>query len=178
MSKNYKKSTAKVVTTAAMLAAVSAIVGIVCKNLFTYNVYYRFTLENAPIILSGLLFGPAIGAAVGVCADAVSCLMSTNPALNPIISIGAASVGAISGLVPFIIRKKGTTQTMSAVVLAHTVGQVGIKSVAKIVYFGMPIYGVFIGLAFSVLAGTAEFFLIKWLRTQKGLEKFMAGDKK
>jgi len=164
MSKNKKKTAVKVITTAAMLAAVSAVIGIVCKNLFTFNVYYRFTLENAPIVLSGLLFGPWIGAAVGVCADAVSCLMSTNPALNPIISLGAASVGIVSGLTPLIIRKKGTLQTAAAVVLAHLIGQVGIKSVAKMVYFGMPFYGVFVGLAFSALAAVLEVLIIKWLR--------------
>jgi len=178
MSKNNKKSMTRIVTTAAMLAAASAVIGIICKNLFTFNVYYRFTLENAPVILSGLLFGPVVGGAVGVCADAVSCLMSTNPALHPIISIGAASVGVISGIVPFIVKKNKTVQTATAVALAHAIGQVGIKSIAKVRDFGMPVYGILIGLAFSVLAGTAEVLLIKWLRSQKGLEKYMAGDRK
>ncbi len=163
MSKKQKSSAVRVITTAAMLAAISAVIGIVCKNLFTFNVYYRFTLENAPIILSGLLFGPVVGAAVGVCADTVSCLMSTNPALNPIISLGAASVGIVSGLAPVIMKKKGVVQTSLAVALAHLIGQVGIKSVAKMVYFGMPFYGIFVGLAFSALAAVLEVLIIKWL---------------
>ncbi len=177
MQKNKKIKTVKVITTAAMLAAISAVIGILCKNLFTYQVYYRFTLENAPIILAGLSFGPVAGAAVGVCADTVSCLMSTNPALHPIISLGAASVGAVAGLVPFVIRKKGAVQTVLAVALAHLIGQVGIKSIAKIKDFGMPVYGIFIGLGFSALAGAFEVFVIKWLRSQKELQKYMVGSK-
>lgn len=178
MSKN-KKSGAVVrkITTAAMLAAISAVIGIICKNLFTFNGYYRFTLENAPVILSGLLFGPVVGAAVGVCADAVSCLMSTNPALNPIISVGAATVGALSGLAPCIIKMKGVLQTTFAAGLAHLVGQVTIKSVAKMIYFDMPWYGIFIGLGFSAVAAVIEVKFILWLRSLKGLENHLGGGK-
>ncbi len=177
MSKNNKKLSVKVLTTAAMLAAISAVIGIICKNAFTYNGYYRFTLENAPIILAGLIFGPVVGGAVGVCADAVSCIMSSNPAINPIISLGAASVGVISGVVPYIIRKNRKLQTAVAVLAAHLIGQVGIKSIAKIVYYSMPYYGIAIGLALSVVMGAIEYLVIRWIRSQKGLEKFVAGDK-
>ena len=149
MQKNKSRMTTRVLTTAALLAALSAVIGIVCKNLFTFNIYYRLTFENAPIILAGLLYGPVVGAMVGICADAVSCLMSSNPALNPIISLGAASVGLISGLIPKIIRRGVKVQTATAVVLAHLIGQVGIKSIAKMIYFGMPWQGIFLGLGFS-----------------------------
>ena len=104
MSEKQKKFTLKRLTTAAMLAALSAVIGILCKNFFTFNIYYRVTFENMPVILSGIMFGPVIGAAVGVAADAISCLSSTNPNLNPIISLGAASVGAVAGFVPYIIK--------------------------------------------------------------------------
>lgn len=163
MQKNQKRRAVRVITTAAMLAAISAVIGILCKNLFTFNVYYRLTFENAPVILSGLLFGPVVGAAVGVCADAASCLMSTNPALNPLISLGAACVGAVAGFVPYIIKRKGTLQTVLAVASSHLIGQVGVKSVAKMLYFGMPSYGIFVGLGFSAVAATLEVLLIKWL---------------
>ncbi|MBR5506708.1 MAG: hypothetical protein IKV88_01530 [Clostridia bacterium] len=58
MSKNNKGfSSVKVLTGAAMLTAFSVIIGIVCKNFLTFNVYYRITFENLPIILAGLLYG-------------------------------------------------------------------------------------------------------------------------
>ena len=178
MQKNKGRMATRVLTTAALLAALSAVIGIVCKNLFTFNIYYRLTFENAPIILAGLLYGPVVGTMVGVCADAVSCLMSSNPALNPLISLGAAAVGLISGLIPKVIRRGVKWQTAMAVVLSHLIGQVGIKSVAKIIYFGMPWQGIFLGLAFSAVVGVMECLLLCWMRSNKSLVKFMGGDQK
>jgi len=178
MQKKNGLGATRVLTTAALLAALSAVIGILCKNLFTFNIYYRITFENAPVILAGLLFGPVVGAMVGVCADAVSCLMSSNPALNPIISLGAASVGAISGLVPMVLRRGVRLQTAMAVFLAHLIGQVGIKSIGKMLYFGMPWQGIFIGLGISVIVGFMEFMLISWMRSNKSLVRFMGGDNK
>lgn len=168
----------RVLTTAALLAALSAVIGILCKNLFTFNIYYRITFENAPVILSGLLYGPVVGAMVGLCADAVSCLMSSNPALNPIISLGAAAVGVLSGLVPMVLRRGVRLQTGVAVFLAHLIGQVGIKSIGKMLYFGMPWQGIFIGLGISAVVGVMEFMLISWMRSGKALVRFMGGEKK
>ena len=178
MQKKNGLGATRVLTTAALLAALSAVIGILCKNLFTFNIYYRITFENAPVILAGLLYGPVVGAMVGVCADAVSCLMSSNPALNPIISLGAASVGAISGLVPMVLRRGVRLQTAMAVFLAHLIGQVGIKSIGKMLYFGMPWQGIFIGLGISVIVGFMEFMLISWMRYNKSLVRFMGGDNK
>jgi ECF transporter S component (folate family) len=178
MQRNKGRMVTRVLTTAALLAALSAVIGIVCKNLFTFNIYYRLTFENAPIILAGLLYGPVVGAMVGICADAVSCLMSTNPALNPIISLGAGAVGLMAGLAAKMIPRGVRRQTAVAVVLAHLIGQVGIKSVGKILYFGMPWQGIFLGLVFSAIVGVMEFLLICWMRSNKSLVKFMGGAQK
>ena len=71
-------SRTQTVTTVAMLTALSVIIGIVCKNFFTFNVYYRVTFENLPIILAGIAFGPFYGAACGICADIVSYMRKFN----------------------------------------------------------------------------------------------------
>lgn len=165
-------SSLHVLTAAAMLTAVSVVIGIVCKNLFTFSVYYRVTFENLPVILSGLLFGPVTGAAVAVCADALSCLLSANPAINPIVSLGALFVGALSGAAPYAIKKRGAAQTALAVGSAHLVGQVAIKSVGKVVYYGMPWYGVFVGLGISAGVGVFEFAFINWLLSTRILSRY------
>lgn len=175
MSVKPKKFTLKTLTTAAMLAALSAVIGIICKNFFTFNIYYRITFENMPVILSGLMFGSVTGAAVGVAADAISCLSSTNPNLNPLISLGAATVGALAGLARHIIKGRGNAQTALAVTLSHLIGQVGIKSVAKMVYFAMPWQGIFVGLLISVFVGGFEFWVISWLRSSHGLSRYLEG---
>lgn len=174
-TEKQKRVTVKVLTMAAMLTALSAVIGILCKSYFTFNVYYRITFENMPVILAGVVFGPAVGAAVGAVADIISCISSTNPNLNPIITLGAAAVGASAGFVPYIINKKGALQTALAVALAHLVGQVGIKSVGKILYFAMPWQGVFIGLAISAVVGAVECWLICWLRSTRGISRYLEG---
>ena len=160
----------RTITTAAMLTAVSVVIGIICKNFLTFNIYYRFTLENLPVILSGLIYGPVTGALVGVSADVVSCLCSTNPAVNPVITIGAACVGLSAGIVPrYIIKRPGLSQIVLAEVLAHLVGQVGIKSIGKILWFGMPWWGMFIGLGVSIVAGAVECMAIKLIMNRLGI---------
>ena len=158
----------KTLVTAAMLAAISAVIGIICKNFFTFNIYYRVTFENLPIIFSGIVFGPFVGAAVGIVADIVSCLCSSNPSLNPLITAGAAFVGLASGIVArWIIKRRGGLQIALSVATAHLIGQVIIKSIAKMIWFGMPKEGVLLGLGISVVVGSIEFFAIKYLLSRK-----------
>ncbi len=160
-------------TLSAMLAAMSVVIGIVCKNFLTFQIYYRFTLENLPVVFAGLLFGPAAGALVGAAADVVSCLCSVNPAVNPLITLGAVCVGLCAGLVPrYLVRRPGLAQIAAAEALGHLVGQVGIKSVAKIWMFGMPWWGVFIGLGVSIVAGTVETVFIKLMMDRLKLTAF------
>lgn len=163
--------TIKRLTFAALMCAMSIVIGIICKNLLTYAVYYRITFENMPIILAAFLLGPVYGVFVGVGADIISCLCSTNPAVNPIITLGAASVGLISGIIPMIFRKRNTFTLALSVSLSHVIGQVAIKSVAKILYFGMPKIGILIGLGFSVFAGSVEFILIRLILKNQALKK-------
>ena len=158
----------KTLATAAMLAAISAVIGIICKNFFTFNIYYRVTFENLPVIFSGIVFGPFVGAAVGIVADIVSCLCSSNPSLNPLITAGAAFVGLASGIVArWIIKRRGGLQIALSVATAHLIGQVIIKSIAKMIWFGMPKEGVLLGLGISLVVGTLEFFAIKYLLSRK-----------
>lgn len=154
----------RALTLSAMLTAMSVVIGILCKNFLTFNIYYRITFENLPVIFTGIVFGPFMGAAVGVCADLVSCLCSTNPVVNPIISLGALSVGLLSGLVAHHVSFPSENVRIAlSVATAHLIGQVAIKSIGKMLWYSMPWYGVFIGLGFSVFIGIVEFFAIRYL---------------
>ncbi len=172
-TKTRKVKTIKKIAVAAMLMALSVVIGVVCKTFFTYGIYYRITFENLPVILAACLFGPWYGAAVGVGADLVSCVCSPNPNVNPIISLGALSVGLCAGIVVrYVVKKKSKLQTAVAVALAHLVGQVAIKSVGKMVYYYMPWEGIFIGLAVSVVVGVVEFWVIECIRNNKQIMAF------
>ena len=88
-----KKITAKFISICAILAAFSIILG----KYLAINVgeNFRFSMENLPILLAGLYLGPLAGAIVGAVADLVGCLL-VGYAINPIITLGAVSIGFIS----------------------------------------------------------------------------------
>lgn len=141
MSKEQKNGlrNVKVLTTAAMLGALSVVIGIFCKNFLNFgNGLFRITFENFPIILSGLMFGPAVGAAVGIVSDMVSYFLSTQSfAISPIVTLGAALVGCVSGLVShYIIKKPGIARIAASAFSAHLVGSVIVKSFGLFVYYG------------------------------------------
>ena len=127
-----------VLVCAAMLAAISVVVGIFCKSFLNFgNGLFRITLENFPIILAGIAFGPAVGACVGAVADIVSFILSTQTlAISPIVTLGAAAVGAVSGLMShYVIKRDGSVRVILSVIAAHLVGSVVIKSIGLFVYY-------------------------------------------
>ena len=146
---------------AGLFASLSVVIGIICKNHFTFDIYYRVTFENLPIILSGIILGPLYGGAIGAVSDIISCVASTNPAVNPVITVGAASVGITAGVMAkFIIKKHSVIQYIICTFSAHIIGQVIIKSVAKILFMGMPPAGALIGLGISMGVATVEVCII------------------
>ncbi len=145
MSKKQKNGlrNVRILATAAMLGALSVVIGIFCKNFLNFgNGLFRVTFENFPIILSGILFGPAVGATVGIVSDMVSYFLSTQSfAISPIVTLGAALVGAVSGTVSnYIIKKKGKAQVIISVIAAHAVGSLAVKTFGIYAYYNIS-YG-------------------------------------
>ena len=133
----------RVLATAAMLGALSVVIGIFCKNFLNFgNGLFRVTLENFPIILSGILFGPAVGASVGIVSDMVSYFLSTQSfAISPIVTLGAALIGAVSGLISnYVFKKRSTLSIILSVVCAHLVGSLAVKTFGIFAYYNLT-YG-------------------------------------
>ena len=166
MSKKQKNGlrNVKVLTTAAMLGALSVVIGIFCKNFLNFgNGLFRVTFENFPIILSGILFGPAVGAAVGIVSDMVSYFLSTQSfAISPIVTLGAALVGAVSGLVSnYIIKKRGTLRVVISTLAAHIVGSLIVKTFGIYAYYSMT-YGMLLLYripTYAAIVAVESFFL-------------------
>ena len=138
-SKQFRAT--KVITTAAMMTAISVLIGIFCKNYMNFGVppgLFRVTFENLPIIMSGILYGPIIGGTVGVLTDLISYLLSSQAyPPNLIVTLGAAASGVIAGIVAkFIIRKKGKMQIIVAGALSHLVASMIIKSIGLYQFYG------------------------------------------
>ena len=119
----------KILTTAAMLTAVSVVIGAFCKNFLNFgNGLFRITFENLPVILAGIVLGPLAGAMTGAVADLVGCL-AYGYSINPLITLGAAAVGLVSGSASLLLRKSPLLLRISlSAVLAHLVGSVLIKT--------------------------------------------------
>ena len=104
----------------------------------------RISFENLPIIMAGIFFGPFVGGAVGIGADLIGCLLK-GYAINPIITLGAMSIGFVSGLVHMLMAKKkpdsciaGFLSVFPAVFSAHIIGSMVIKSIGLYVYYHTP----------------------------------------
>lgn len=128
----------RMLTIAAMLTAISVVIGFICKVIPFLNlgIGLRITFENLPIIMSGLLFGPIVGGCVGLASDLISCLVSGQGPI-PLVTVGAMTVGVVSGLVArFVVTKKGTVQIAVSVSLSHLLGSVIIKTLGLWLRYG------------------------------------------
>ncbi len=128
------------VTTAAMMTAISVVIGIFCKTYLNFAMgLFRVTFENLPIIMTGIIYGPIVGGIVGAASDLVSYLFSAQVyPPNLIVTFGAMSIGIVSGIVAkFITRKKGSLQIIISGFSAHVIGSMIIKTVGLYQFYGI-----------------------------------------
>lgn len=97
----------------------------------------RFSFENTPILLSGMLFGGIPGALTGLIADILGCILR-GYAINPIITIGAVVIGFMGGL--FSYRKKKFVNILLSVLFAHVFGSIIIKTIGLSVILNYPFW--------------------------------------
>ena len=137
MSKIIKK-----MTLAAMLIAMSVVIGIFCKSLLNFGGgLFRITFENLPIILAGILFGPIFGGVAGLATDMISYLLSAQVyPPNLIVTLGAIAVGVVSGLVSkFFVKKRGNAQIIVSGIFAHIIGSMIIKPIGLFQFYGWAV---------------------------------------
>ena len=128
-------------TVAAMLTAISVVIGIFCKNFLNFGGgLFRITFENFPIILSGYCFGPVVGGLVGIATDLISYLLSNQiyPP-NLIVTAGAFLIGFVSGLLFRVPVKNRTLRIIFSASLAHFCGSVVVKSIGLYQFYGVAV---------------------------------------
>ena len=133
------KKIIRLITNMAMMTALSIVIGIFCKSVLDFGGVYRITFENLPIILTGIVLGPIAGGTVGLCSDLVSYLLTGQAyPLNPIVTLGAVTIGVLSGVVAkYVVRKKGKLQIILSGMIAHIVGSMIIKPIGLYQFYGM-----------------------------------------
>lgn len=127
---------------AAFLAALSFLLGLIAKMIQGAGPL-RLTVEGMPVVFAGITMGPVVGAAVGATADLLSCLLAGQAPL-PLITVGAATVGVVSGVIPYFFRhgarRFGQAWPFPLVLLcdgaAHGLGSILIKSFALADFYG------------------------------------------
>ncbi len=113
---------------AALLSAMSLILGKFLQIPTPFSELVRISFENLPVILAGIVLGPLAGAMTGAVADLVGCL-AYGYSINPLITLGAAAVGLVSGSASLLLRKSPLLLRISvSALLAHLVGSVLIKT--------------------------------------------------
>lgn len=155
----------------ALLTAMSIVLGKFLQIPNPFQEFIRISFENLPILMAGITLGPIAGAFVGIVADLVGCLLY-GYAINPIITIGAASVGIVSGITAYIVKNPLAVKIVISVVTSHMVGSVLIKSWGLAVWY-LDKYGLgyweFVAwrLINYVLVATAEGIIIYLLLKNK-----------
>ena len=132
----------KALVMAAMLTAMSVVIGIFCKSMLNFGAgLFRITFENLPIILAGIMFGPLVGGAVGAATDIISYFLSGQAyPINLIVTVGAASVGVVSGLLAkYAFKKKGLTRIIAPAAVAHVVGSMIIKPIGLFTFYSWAV---------------------------------------
>ena len=167
---NRTKSHLKVLAAVAMLTAIS----IVCGKYLAINLgnVIRISFENLPIIFAGMAFGPVSGILCGVSADLIGCIL-VGYGINPLVTIGAAVIGLISGVIPRIFKRLPLSISVSlTVLLSHLIGSVLIKTVGLAAYYDMPLYVLMLWRLLNyLLVGAADGALVYVLLRNKMIKK-------
>lgn len=132
----------KIMTMSAMLCAMSVVIGIFCKNFLNFGGgLFRVTFENLPIVLAGVMFGPTVGGAVGAATDILSYLFSNQVyPINLWVTVGAASVGLMSGFISkYIVKKQGYLRIIVSSLAAHAIGSMTIKTIGLYSIYGVAV---------------------------------------
>lgn len=155
----------------AMLAAMSVVIGMFCKSFLNFGGgLWRVTFENLPIILAGIFLGPLTGGMVGIVSDLTSYLLS--PQIYPpnlIVTLGACSVGVVSGLMArFVIRRRSVKQIILSASAAHVIGSMIIKPIGLYQFYQ---WAVLVRIPLYLMIAPLEIFLLCLLWKHKSFRK-------
>lgn len=155
---NKKKVNLKKLLAIALLIALS----MVFKRLSVTVGPFRFSFENLPLILSGVMFGPIAGFLTGAAGDILGCIL-TGYTINPIITAGAAMIGCVPGIVSFYcFTDRPALRIVVGVALGHVIGSMIIKSVGLHIYYNHPWSALALRVPLYIIIGTVEGYIV-WL---------------
>ena len=174
VSKKRLGSNLRLLAVSAFLAALS----IICGKYLALSLgnVLRFSFENLPILLAGMMFGPITGMVVGAVADVVGCVMVAYP-INPLVTLGAACIGLFGGLLFRLTRKLPLLwQTFVTVIATHLVASVVVKTIGLAAYYDMPLHILMLWRLLNyVIVGGAEWLLLYTILKNQALRRRFEG---
>lgn len=153
----------RLLTLTAMFIAMSIVFG---KVLSVTAGPFRISFENLPILTAGILLGPVPGCVTGILADIIGCMI-VGWAINPVITVGAACIGLISGLLFRVMPDRQIARlpeyvfrVFASVFPAHIIGSMLIKSAGLMLYYHYTLPQVSLRVPLYLIIGTAESLII------------------
>lgn len=118
--------------------------------------WFRMSLENTPVLLSGILFGPVAGFVTGTVGDILGCLYC-GFGINPVITLGMALVGGLCGLLfRYTPKFPLLARLLLAVYTGHIVGNMIVKTVGIYWWYGTPWPTLVLRIPTYLIIGAAE----------------------
>ncbi len=139
----------------------------------------RFSLENLPILFTGIALGPLSGCAVGLVSDLIGCLL-VGYEINPFILVASGLIGLLSGLCYKGMNSKLLLLNVGVpVFIAHFIGSVVVKTYGLAeFYLTTQEIGFFTLMGYRalnyLLVGVVELVLIYMLMKSRGVNKQIA----
>ena len=130
---NHSRKSVRKLTMLALLTAMSIVFA---RVLSISTGFVRFNLGSLPTLLAAVLFGPVEGFAVGAVADMIGGTLS-GYAINPLITLGAGSIGLTAGLFWRALPNL-RLRTQISVCAGHAVGSIVINSRALHLFYNYP----------------------------------------
>ena len=119
-----------------------------------------------------MMFGPSVGALVGVVADVIGCVLVAYP-INPLVTAGAACIGLLGGLLFRASHKLPLLwQTCITVLLTHFVASVIVKTYGLAQYYDMPFSVLLLWRLLNyAIVGVAEWLLLYTILKNRALRR-------
>ena len=158
MQNNKKKHIAlfgsvNVLVFAALMCALSGVLKLIAPTGTTW----RIGLENFPIIFSGIVLGPFVGAVVGTVSDLLGCLLCAYT-VNPLITFASMLVGLLSGLTFKAFKTKKSVGVAVSVFVAHLAANAFVKTIALCIWYSTPF-------VITLMERTATYFITAIVET-------------
>lgn len=159
----------KLLARLALLAALSFIFGKFLQ--LPIGISIRISFENLPLLLAGWLYGPVAGGMCAAAADILGCMLR-GYAINPIITLGAASIGVLSGLFGLrgVLAKPRLWLSVAA---AHFCGSLVVKSIGIYIFYATPLETLVWRIPVYLITAAAEYLIITLLMKNKAVRPLL-----